>query len=126
MTAQENKKVLVEYLEALSGKPKTAEIIDKYVVAPALKQHILDFEAGFPNYSGQIEDIVAEGDLVAIRATFQGTHRNEFMGVPPTGKDVTINAMIFYRMQDGKIVDFWMNADMAGLMQQLGAAPAAV
>jgi predicted ester cyclase len=126
VTAQENKQVLVEYLEALSGKPKTAEIIDKYVVAPALKQHILDFEAGFPNYSGQIEDIVAEGDLVAIRATFEGTHRNEFMGVPPTGKDVTINAMIFYRMQDGKIVDFWMNADMAGLMQQLGAAPAAV
>lgn len=126
MTAQENKKVLVEYLEALSGKPKTAEIIDKYVLVPALKQHILDFEAGFPNYSGQIEDIVAEGDLVAIRARFQGTHRNEFMGVPPTGKDVTIDAMVFYRMQDGKIVDFWMNADMAGLMQQLGSAPAAV
>jgi predicted ester cyclase len=126
VTAAENKQFVLEYLEALSGKPKTADLVDKYVSSPGLKQHILDFEASFPGYGGKIEDMVAEGDLVAIRATFNGTHRNEFMGIPPTGKDISVDGMVFYRISGGKIVDFWMNADMMGLMQQLGASPAAV
>jgi predicted ester cyclase len=126
MTAQENEQLVLEYLEALSGKPKPEALIDKYVSDAFLKQHILDFEASFPNYTGVMHDIVAEGELVAIRATFQATHRHDFMGIPATGKDVSVNAMVFYRIRDRKIVEAWLNADMLGLMQQLGAAPAAV
>jgi predicted ester cyclase len=126
MTALENKQFVLEYLEALSGKPKTEAVIAKYVTDAFLQQHILDFEAAFPNYTGNVEDIVAEDDLVAIRATFSGTQRNDFMGIPAGGRQVSFGAMVFYRVKDRKIVEAWLQADMVGLMQQLGATPAGI
>ena len=52
-----------------------------------------------------------------------GTHRGELMGVPPTGKAVSVPAILIYRIANGKIAEFWMNADTLGLLQQLGAVP---
>ena len=85
-----------------------------------LKQHIKLFESAFPRYKLIIEDMIAEGDKVAVRATFQGIHRGEFMGIQPTSKEVTIPGMLIYRIANGKIVEHWMNFDTMGLMQQLG------
>jgi predicted ester cyclase len=60
---------------------------------------------------------------VAVRTTFKGVHKGEFFGVAPTGKDVTMPITLIYRIAGGKIAEHWMNADLLGLMQQLGAAP---
>jgi predicted ester cyclase len=81
------------------------------------------FEAAFPGYDLEINDMVAEDDKVAIRATFHGTHRGEFQGIPPTGRDVSIPLMLIYRIASDRIVEHWMNADSLGLLQQLGAVP---
>ena len=70
-----------------------------------------------------IDDMVAEGNKVAIRVTFKGTHQGEFLGIAPTGKDVSIPISLIYRLAGGMIVEHWMLADQLGLMQQLGAAP---
>lgn len=91
---------------------------------PDLKYHIQFFEAAFPRYELIADDMIAEGDKVAVRATFRGTHRGEFFGIDPTGKTVSIPVMLIYRIADGKIVEHWMNADQLSLMQQLGAIPA--
>jgi predicted ester cyclase len=88
-----------------------------------LKQHIKLFESAFPRYKLIIEDMIAEGDKVAVRATFQGIHRGEFMGIQPTSKEVTISGMLIYRITNGKIVEFWMSFDNLGLMEQLGVVP---
>jgi len=72
-----------------------------------------------------VEDMVADGDTVAVRYTMTGTHRGEFAGVPPTGKAVLAQSMAFYRLADGQIVEERAQLDMLGIIQQLGAAPAA-
>jgi predicted ester cyclase len=100
--------------------------VDQYVADSdqELKDHIAFFEAAFPHYELIADDMVAEGDKVAIRATFNGTQTGEFLGVAPTGKDVSISLILVYRVAGGKIGEHWMNADQLGLMQQLGVMPA--
>jgi len=76
--------------------------------------------SAFPDHDAVIEQMVGEGDLVATYKTFTGTHSGEFMGIPPTGRRVTIRVMDFVRIRDGKVVDHWNIVDVAGLMGQLG------
>jgi steroid delta-isomerase-like uncharacterized protein len=72
-----------------------------------------------------VEEMVAEGDAVAVRYTMRGTHRGDFAGVPPTGKAVVAQSMAFYRLADGQIGEERAHLDMLGILQQLGVAPAA-
>ena len=71
-----------------------------------------------------LEDLIAEGDKVVARYSAHGTHNGDAMGIPPTGKEVTFDAIAVYRIQGGKITDRWELVDMLKLMQQIGAAPA--
>ena len=75
----------------------------------------------FPDYFIAIDDLVAEGDKVAKRWTFRGTHRDEFLGVAATGKEVTMRAVTIYCFSGGKVQEIWWNYDALGLMQQLEA-----
>ncbi len=80
--------------------------------------------AGFPDSRFIVDDIVADGNLVAVRHRFQGTHRAEFQGIPATGKSVTVNAIVLIRFENGAAAELWLNADFLGLLQQLGVIPA--
>jgi steroid delta-isomerase-like uncharacterized protein len=71
-----------------------------------------------------IEDLIAEGDKVAVRLISHGRHTGEFMGVPASGKEYDISETHIFRITGGKVVEHWLNADMLGLMQQIGALPA--
>jgi steroid delta-isomerase-like uncharacterized protein len=78
---------------------------------------------GFPDFDIGSEDFVAEGDKVAKRWVFRGTHTGEFAGVPPTGKMVTMRGITLYRLAGGKVTEMYWNYDVFGLLQQLGAIP---
>jgi predicted ester cyclase len=67
--------------------------------------------------------MIAEGDKVATRKTFHGTHRGEFMGISPTGQRVSIELIDIVRIADGKVVEHWSMGDNLGMMQQLGVVP---
>jgi len=71
----------------------------------------------------RIEDLVADGDRVAVRLTSSATPTGEFMGVSAAGKRYTIGEMHFFRLRDGRIVEQWHQHDALGLMKQLGATP---
>lgn len=75
----------------------------------------------FPNFAVTCEDIVAEEDRVAMRLTIQGTHRGPMMGVEPTGARVEFGNTVFHRMADGRIAERWVQPDVFGLLEQLGA-----
>lgn len=75
----------------------------------------------FPDSRMGVERTVAEGDKVVVSLTFSGTHRGEFMGHPPTGREVTGKGTITFRIVDGKIVETWHDFDLGGLLQQLGS-----
>jgi predicted ester cyclase len=77
----------------------------------------------FPDLSVKVEAIVAEGDLVAVRGTWTGTHKGPFppMNLPPTNRHTTPSGMVFWRIRDGQIVERWGNLDRLGLQRQFSA-----
>ena len=82
------------------------------------------FLSAFPDTQMTVEDELADGDKVATRWTATGTHTGELMGIPPTGKQVTVTGMDINRLVGGKIVEHWGEFDQMGMMQQLGVVPA--
>ena len=81
------------------------------------------FVTGFPDLNVAIEDEVSEGDRVVVRWTARGTHRGEFMGMPPSGNEFAIGGLTLLRIAEGKIAEHWVGGDFLGLMQHVGALP---
>ena len=90
----------------------------------AYKEHVALHATAFPADAGvDIEDLIAEGDKVAVRWTWRVTHEGEYMAVPPTGNQVTMTGITIHRFADGKVAENWHNYDALGFMQQLGIVP---
>ncbi len=89
----------------------------------AAREMIRGMRQAFPDMTFEIDDIITEESKVACRWTVRGTHRGEFMGVPPTGKSVEIDGIEIARVEDGKFVEDWLLWDALGLLRQLGALP---
>jgi steroid delta-isomerase-like uncharacterized protein len=89
-----------------------------------LKHFYAALWAAFPDAKVTIEEMVAEGEKVAVRYTFTGTHRGEFLGIPATGNQVHSPGMTILRMSGGKCVERHNLTDTLAIMQQIGAIPA--
>ena len=81
------------------------------------------FGAAMPDLQYPSWTLIGDGDLVAIHMSAEGTFTNALMGIPPNGKKVSVWMANIWRFADGKIVEWWMNMDTLGFMQQLGAIP---
>jgi steroid delta-isomerase-like uncharacterized protein len=90
----------------------------------SVKQFSTMFGSAFPDFKVTIDDIIAEGDKVVVRSTWSGTHKGEFMGIPPTGKSVSFGVFDTIRIAGGKFVEHWGQMDTMRMMQQLGVIPA--
>jgi steroid delta-isomerase-like uncharacterized protein len=88
--------------------------------AEGIRNKLKSLRAAFPDIRFFLEDLVAENDLVAARYYWKATQTGPFMGLPPTGNQVVVKGMDFYRLKDGKLVEHWDSVDQLGLMQQLG------
>ena len=133
MSLNENKVLIHQLINEVSTKGKfevlNELLSDNYIehAGPptlpqgreAFKQLTLVFRNAFPDWTFTIEDVVAEGDRMAIRGTGRGTHLGTFLHFPPTGKQGTMQAMHLFRVDDGKVVERWGFPDMMGLVQQL-------
>jgi steroid delta-isomerase-like uncharacterized protein len=97
----------------------TGEVVD----LDGLKAFADMWRSSFPDWHSTFEELIAEGERVAERWTGRGTHQGELQGIPPTGKRVEVPGSVFYRIIDGKIVEFRGQLDMMSLMQQIGAVP---
>ena len=86
----------------------------------AIIEYYVGANKAFPDTVHTIDDVIAEGDKIAFRATTKGTHQGEFMGIQPTGNAITVTFDGILHIQDGKIVEWWSEYDALGLMQQLG------
>lgn len=92
-------------------------------VREGLKQFTQIFRAAFPDVRFLIHHMVAEEDLVAVYYTMEGTHQGEFMGIPASGVQVTMDGCDLIRVRDGLCTEHWGVQDNAGLLQQLGGMP---
>ncbi len=137
MSIEENKSLIRNYLEEVHNNGNLDAIDDFYAMdgvdhsAPPgsppgfefMKQFHNMAHAAFSDIRVDIEDLIGEGDKVVCRFMTSGTHRGEFMGIPPTGKQFKIMEMRTYRIAGGKIVECWGIFDQMGLMRQLGVFP---
>ncbi len=130
MSAQ-NKVVLRRYAEEIWNKGNSA-VIDEIIATnfvghfpgfpetagiEGFKQLFAMMHTAFPDGRFTIEDIFAEGEKVAVRWTFRGTHKGDYNGIAPTGKEVTWTAISINRIAGGKIEEMWGTADNINMMQ---------
>ncbi len=85
-----------------------------------IKQMVTTFRTAFPDGRFIIDDMVAEGDKVAVRYSWTGTFKGEYMGISPTGKKANLTSAIFYRFKSGKEVEAISFSDSLTMYQQLG------
>ncbi|MBL8956876.1 MAG: ester cyclase [Myxococcaceae bacterium] len=84
-----------------------------------LKKAVSTLRAAFPDLAVRIDDLISEGDRVAVRDEIIGTHQGTFNGIAATGRKVSVGRISFYKLKDGQIAETWSQLDMAGLMRQL-------
>jgi predicted ester cyclase len=122
LSTEETKAVSNQVAEAISRGDLDA--LDELMVpdiAREFKEGVAEVRRAFPDYHGTNEIQIAEGDMVANRFVFYGTHRGEFMGIGATGREVRFTGLLIDRVVDGKIVENWIEGDLEDLLQQIGA-----
>jgi steroid delta-isomerase-like uncharacterized protein len=137
MSTEENKAIVRRFFEEGPSKGNLSianELLSPdfaiHVPLPAspgvegINEIITTCRAAFEHLNVTIEDMIAEGDNVAARFTAHGIHKGNFMGLPATGKPITMTGIEIFRIKDGKIAELWGEANLLGLMQQLGIFPA--
>lgn len=135
-TAKKNRNLVERWLQVWNkGDLAIAEEISAadFINHDPNRPEVTDFEdykawvdenrTAFPDFHIEIQDMITEGDKAVTRWTATGTHKGNFLGVPPTAVQMTMTGMNILRLMDCKIVEAWWSYDMLGLMQQLGAIP---
>ena len=133
MSTEENKNIVRRFFEIGPSKGDLSEA--NKLLAPNFTLHvplpcspgvqginevIIACRTAFHDLNVTVEDMVAEGDKIAARFTAQGIHKGAFMGLPPTYKPISMTGIEIFRIKDGKIAEIWGEANLLGLMQQLG------
>jgi predicted ester cyclase len=139
MSAEENKAIVLRWFKAQSSAIYDLATLDELTALdfvyhnpayPEVRTHeerkqkiIIGFTAVFPDIRYNIEDIIAEGDKVVLRYSFSGTHKGEFMGIPPTNKRVELTSICICRLADGKVAEMWVENNSLVFLLQLGVVP---
>ncbi|HEX8162048.1 MAG TPA: ester cyclase [Pyrinomonadaceae bacterium] len=142
MSIEENKAVVARFYEEL-WNGRRLEVADE-IFAPGcvthqlrsgapvasvprspaeVKEHVWSWLAAFPDLRFEVEQVVAEGDLVMTRSVMRGTHAGAWMNVEPTNREASIRMTVVQRIAGGKIVEDWVLVESLGFYQQLGLVP---
>ena len=133
MSLEENKDLVRLYQEIYNNNDleRLTEVVSEDLLTPNIMPgipHGLEgakaahriMLAGFPDYQTIIEDMIAEDNKVSARIRMTGTHTGEFMGIPPTMKQISFTGIYMVRIANGKIAEHWGEEDGVSLLQQLG------
>ncbi len=136
MSTEENKAIVRRFFE--EGPSKGNLSIADELLSPDFTMHvplpaspgieginevITTCRAAFEHLNVTIEDMIAEDNNVVARFTARGIHTGNFMGLPATGKPITMTGIEIFRVKNGKIIELWGEVNLLGLMQQLGIIP---
>jgi steroid delta-isomerase-like uncharacterized protein len=136
MSTERNKAVVRDTAERLFSQGDLSAV-DELIAADAVdhceppgtdcrahfRQVVGMLRGAFPDFQMTVDDMLAEGDAVAVRLTMTGTHQGPFMELPPTGRHVSVPQMRMMRFRDGQMSESWSVIDVAGWRQQLIAEP---
>ncbi len=139
MSIEQNKELVRRLVDELLNKGNTSvveetfapDFVEREELPPgtppgreAPKAMFTMLRNAFPDFHAKIEQLIAEGDTVVLYTHWTGTQKGEFMGIPSTGKSISVNVIDIIRIADGKFVEHWGVMDQMAMMQQLGAIPA--
>lgn len=128
---ESNKQLVRDYLDAFNSRDREtiSELLAEDVVEHGIHrelhgpEEVFEFLDAhfktFPDYAGSTEQIIAEGDVVAVRYTVTGTHTGEYRDLEPTGHTTEWTGMAMYRIEDDEIAEIWLEEDRIGLLEQL-------
>ena len=130
--SEQNKQLVRRYFEELDrGKAApvhlcTADFAFHVAGFPSMdveatKRFAAMFYSALPDLTHPIDELIAEGDKVAFRGRYEGTHTGDFMGVPPSGQRISVVGVGVFRVANGRVAEFWVSPDRMSLMQQIGA-----
>lgn len=137
MSLEENKAVIRRFIDQVFEKHQLGAVDE--LVAPDFVPHSWPGVTGVESFkqavekvsaisrsdvSLKIEDMIAEDDKVAVRLTLHAVHHGDFLGIPAAGKEHTISETHIFCVKHGKVTEHWRDADLLGMMRQLGAIPA--
>ena len=104
------------------------EVVERYlsgdgelVADETLRRRDEAFRSAFPDAAVRVDQVLADGDLVAVHQTASGTHLGTFQGCPPTGREWSATCTAIYRVESGRIAEAWINWDWLAVMEQLGS-----
>lgn len=135
MSTEDNKELVAEYMREVWDEGDVSAV--RRYLAPGFRRHVsavsppLDIagqmerlaglRSAFPDVEVTVDQLVAEGDMVAFRSTMRGTHRGELFGIAPTQREVTVRLVDMIRIEDGRFAEQWGGPDVFDLLGQLGA-----
>lgn len=133
--SQKDEAVVVRFFEEVDKE--NYRFVESELISPNYQDHMVGsdqskswselqeivnvWHKGFPDLSHSIEEVFSSGDRVAIRGTTRGTHKGEFAGFAPTGKQIVLTFICIFRVEDGKLTDRWPQFDYHGWLEQLRA-----
>jgi len=131
--SQVNEKIIRRFVDEALNK-KDLAVIDEIMHADyvyrtpgqelhgrqALRQLLADYHAALPRLHVKIDDLICADNKAVLLFTLTGTHENELMGIPATGKQVNIHGMMYSRFENGQIIEEWELLDQLTMFQQLG------
>jgi predicted ester cyclase len=118
---EQNKEVVREMLKALERQDSAA--LEEHPGLYETRKYHPIWQKAFKDLRYNVEQMIADGDLVATRLTLRGKHTGPFMGVAPTGMDLNLGVLMMDRVVDGQIVEHWANADWITVLRQLELIP---
>jgi steroid delta-isomerase-like uncharacterized protein len=135
MSAEENKAVVRRYIEEAFNQGNL-DVVDEVIATDSIhyanvwdepvrgpkqrRQAVSRWREAFPDLHMSIDDLISEGEKVSYRWTARGTHQGEFLGMAPSGKQMTTTGIVIERLTNGKFTEGWTSSDTLGLMRQLG------
>jgi steroid delta-isomerase-like uncharacterized protein len=136
MSLAENKSLIRRYYEEMWNRWDFAladELIDAEITfrgslgthvqgRERFKDYMRSVQLAFPDFHNQVEELLADGDRVAVRLTYTGTHGGELFGIAPTGRLVKYAGMAIFRVVGGRVAEGWILGDLQGLVEQLRVA----
>jgi predicted ester cyclase len=138
MNTEQNKQLIQRLYASFDEFFQTgdARLLDQYIAPDlvndgeagglaAVKENLTQWRAVFPDWRETPLDVIAEGEKAVVRFVCTGTHQGKWMGLAPTGRQVTVNAIDILRIAQNKVVERWSSFDLYGLLQQLGTQTAA-
>jgi steroid delta-isomerase-like uncharacterized protein len=132
MTSEANKKLILDYFEA-SFNRRDDEAVKEHLAQDFVDHTAADSAAilqrrevrrqAFPDLRVSVEDIVSEGDRVAVRTRWTGTQSGALPNLPPTNRSFSVTGMGFFSIRDGKIAEHWAVLDRSGIQRALAGKP---